>query len=45
MIGDYSQVFEIMPALLEREGVTHGQFEKIMRENPRRYLEQIPLRG
>ena len=45
MIGDYSQVVESMPALLEREGVTHGQFEKIMRENPRRYLEQIPLRG
>ena len=43
MIGDYSQVFEVMPALLEREGVTHAQFEKIMRENPRRYLEQVPL--
>lgn len=45
MIGDYSQVFEIMPALLEREGVSAAQFDKIMRENPRRYFEQIPLRG
>lgn len=45
MIGDYSQVFEIMPALLEREGVSAAQFDKIMRENPRRYFEQLPLRG
>lgn len=45
MTGDYSQVFEIMPALLEREGVSRAQFDKMMTENPRRYFEQVPLRG
>lgn len=45
MNGDYSQVFEIMPALLEQEGVSAAQFDKIMRENPRRYFEQVPLHG
>lgn len=45
MVGDYSQAFELMPALLEREGVSAAQLDKIMRDNPRRYFEQVPLRG
>ena len=43
MIGDYSQVFEIMPPLLEREGVSAAQFHAIMTENPRRYFEGRPI--
>lgn len=45
MIGNYAQVFEIMPALLEREGVGPARLDKLLRENPRRYFEQVPLRG
>lgn len=42
LLGDYTQVFEVMPDLLQKAGVSVRQYEKMLNENPRRFFEQIP---
>lgn len=43
LVGDYSQVFEVFPQLLEKAGVPEKKIHKMLTENPQRYFEQQPL--
>ena len=43
MVDDYHKVFTLMPGLLREAGVTEEQINKMLCENPRRYLEGLPF--
>jgi len=43
MVDDYHKVFTLMPGLLREAGVTEEQINKMLCENPRRYLEGVPF--
>ena len=43
MIGDYSKVFTLMPGLLQQQGVTQAQIDKMLRHNPKRFLDGVPF--
>lgn len=43
LVGDYTQIFEVFPAMLKAAGVPEAKIDKMLTENPRRYFEQQPL--
>jgi len=43
LLGDFHQIFEELPAFLEKEGVGQEEFDKMTIDNPRRYIECRPL--
>ena len=43
VVGDYHEVFEVLPRLLEKEGVGQEELDKMLIDNPRRFFEGRPF--